>query len=197
VGQFKNFMVKFINYLLLIVLIQTMLVSYGIGEEVKSISKHNLLGRFIKIQPGDKRNIIGHDLYLVLETSKGEKMAYPVEVADIVLKDEIIANPDKDFFIEASSFEKEIIKGEFPEKVKFLRVYKGKIVKMRELGVAYDEQTYSKGKYDPKDIKVSENVTIGQPGQGLVKIEGINDTVTNAAIFIGGAAILGKILLGK
>lgn len=164
---------------------------------VHSQSSHKLLGRFIQINERDSQNILTHDIYFTLETTSGEQMAYPVVFKNEALKSEVTKNIHKDYVVEATHFDKEIFKGEFKQKTKFLKVEDANSLELKNLSLAYKEQTYTNGKYDPKGIKVGDKVTVMKPGNGLVTIDGLNDTVTNTAIFLGGAALLAKILLRK
>lgn len=167
-----------------LILATIMLASVAQGaQEVKYI------GKFLHLKD-KKESLTGHQYYFVIYDKK-ETYAYPVDSLTEKQKEMIRKNLNNKAYIKASITQKKVTVGERKQDLGIMKVKSLKFLKLENLALgnisAEDKEFQMKSK--ERNPHYSDT--------GLLKVNGINDTLTNSAIFIGGAALLGSMLLGK
>lgn len=152
----------------------------------KEVSQHKLLGNFIYLNKTDKRNDLGYEYYLKIDTKKGQ-LAYPVKFSDEKLKNFVRQNMSKQFLVKAVPTNENVFVGisETRTTVMVMNVIQAKPIDLASIG-------YKGG----LEAEVQPQMK-GETQSGRPSISGINDTVTNSIIFSAGAALLGSMLLSK
>lgn len=148
--------------------------------------EHRLVGKF-KLATGIYKKIAPEGLFFMIVNEKGEDLAFPVSFEKASERENILKSLDKTYLIDGSRAELAVVNGneEVVQRVHVLKIRSSREVALSELR--------------PKMANVAEPmqkaVTKNEAGVSSPSLSGLNDTVTNAAIFTAGAALLGSILL--
>jgi hypothetical protein len=150
--------------------------------------KHQFIGHFIQLKKGQSKRVGNFEYYFLFETSKGEKLGYPVRIPRSEISKIKQGNKQTQFLVEAQSASENVTVGEIKKSVPILKISSVKPLSLKSLGIVDKKRPY-----DPSEspLQIKDDRTIRYTKKGL------NDKVVNAAIFTAGALLLGSMLFEK
>jgi hypothetical protein len=128
--------------------------------------------------------------YFVFE-KQGKKYALPVKFPNKSTAAKILKQGPVPFIVDAQIEKVKLnLDGQY-KSFPVLKIKKVEPINLSSLAVQAKD-------YDPKGIKLNSKVSVLNPKTGgLVTIDGVNDTVTNASIAVGAAALLASFIFDK
>lgn len=148
--------------------------------------EHRLVGKF-KVATGVYKEIAPEGLFFMIVNEKGEDLAFPVSFEKASERENVLKSLDRTYLIDGSRAELAVVNAneEVVQRVHVLKISSSREVALSELRPKISDAP------KPMQKAVSKN----KAGVSSPNLSGLNDTVTNAAIFTAGAVLLGSILL--
>ncbi len=157
-------------------------------EEAKS---HRLVGKFQKAAPKYSK-IAPEGVFFVISTEGGDTLAFPVSFKNAAEKKKVMAGLDKTYAVQGERAELTVVSetAEGAQRVHVLKLSEVEQVTLSELRPKISATSVTDTAGKPMEKPTSAK---GQPPRSP-GVTGVNDTVTNAAIFTAGAILLGSML---
>lgn len=153
--------------------------------------RHRLVGKFQKADSKYSK-IAPEGVFFMIVTEKGDTLAFPVTFANSAEKKKVMGALEKTYAVEGESTQLTVVgeSSEVEQRVHVLKLAKVEQVALSELRPKISANTEMEVAGKPMQKPTSaKGPTPRSPG-----VSGVNDTVTNAAIFTAGAILLGSIL---